>query len=144
MPTGRTGTGVCVPWYLTNSAQCVRIDNDTSPVPERLRLQKKDKPSETQTSLSSNVHTSKVKKKTSFRLGPSSFRKVARPPFNLLIYTKNQEAHIEMKEALMPKKAQHVQKLSCSIRLRSLSIHHKAGSCPVSRSSSTARSTRLG
>ena len=52
----------------------------------------RDQPSETQLSLSSHAHTSKGRK-TSFRLWPSRFRKVAKPPSNLLNKTQHQEAH---------------------------------------------------
>ena len=64
--------------------------------------------------------------------GEASFRP---PDFH------NKEADTEMKESPHSEEGTTCSNTSCSIRLRSLSIHRKASSCPMSISRSTARST---
>ena len=47
--------------------------------------------------------------KPSFRLWPSRFRKVARPPSDLLVQKKQRGAHTKRRNTLIPKKAHDVQ-----------------------------------
>ena len=76
-------------------ATWLRANNDTSPVLERLWLEKIHQKETNQAKVSSLFPRAHIESQEnpSFRLWPSRFRKVARPPSDLLNFSQNKEAH---------------------------------------------------